>query len=201
MKKYCAVFFVAGYIFLAISCGVTQKTAQTSGRGTKIEVEECEALAMDPSATNPRAFGNGISTNESFATNMALLDARSKMAQQIKANVNGMILKAEGQADGSNSVAVSTQGQTAGMSDNKSSYSAYAGQLQTVKWDQYVSGTKVLKKNIYLKEDGQYNVFVCIEMSEGQVTKLFNDLSQEKAISTKITEQMFHEGLRVLEIK
>ena len=188
MKKYCAVFFVAGYIFLAISCGVTQKTAQTSGRGTKIEVEECEALAMDPSATNPRAFGNGISTNESFATNMALLDARSKMAQQIKANVNGMILKAEGQADGSNSVAVSTQGQTAGMSDNKSSYSAYAG-------------TKVLKKNIYLKEDGQYNVFVCIEMSEGQVTKLFNDLSQEKAISTKITEQMFHEGLRVLEIK
>ena len=67
------------------------KKATVQSRGTKLVREECEELAMDITAANPRAAGNGVSANEMLATNMAMLDARSNLAQQLEVFVNGMI--------------------------------------------------------------------------------------------------------------
>ena len=157
--------------------------ASAVNRGVKIEVEECEEMATDITAENPREFGNGVSAKESFATNLAILDARSKMAQRITAYVKGLIINAEGQTQSSNS------------------YQGMAGQVQTAQWDQYVSNAKVIKKNTYVKEDGQYNVYVCIEMPKEQLKQIYDNLSNDKTISAKITESMFLEGFKMVEIQ
>lgn len=151
-----------------------------ANRGVKLEVEECEELASDLTVENPREFGNGVSTKESFATNLALLDARSKMAQRIKTYVQGAI--------------VSSGGQT----QDPESLSTLEGMVQTAKWEEYVANTRVIKKNTYIKENGQYNVYVCIEMPKEELKKLYDTLSQEKIISAQISEQMFSEGIKMI---
>lgn len=151
-----------------------------ANRGVKLEVEECEELASDLTAENPREFGNGVSSKESFATNLALLDARSKMAQRIKTYVQGAI--------------VSSGGQT----QSPESLSTLEGMVQTAKWEEYVANTRVIKKNTYIKENGQYNVYVCIEMPKEELKKLYDTLSQEKIISAQISEQMFSEGIKMI---
>lgn len=154
--------------------------ATSANRGVKIELEECEVMAMDLSADNPRAFGNGISGTESFATNIAILDARTKLAQQIGSYVKGLILNAQSSTGSANSTAIR------------------AGELQTDRWNQYVSNARVIKKNTYVKEDGQYNVYVCVEMPKEQVSNLYNTLSKDKIISESITEKMFVDGYKSL---
>lgn len=182
-----------------ISCGVSGKVGADrsseqpssnnssqqvkTSRGTKIETEECEELAMDYNAKNPREFGQGESVKESFATNIALLDARSKMAQRIQSYVSGLIIKTESQTEAT------------------LSYDAKTGQLQTSKWEQAVSQCRIIKKNAYVKDDGSFNVYVCIEMPASQLSDIYSDLVKEKVISETITEQLFMEGLRTLQIQ
>ena len=157
--------------------------AAAANRGVKLEAEECEALASDITAENLREFGNGVSSKESFATNKALLDARTKMAQRIKTYVAGLIVNADSET------------QTEGT------YTSLSGEAQTAKWNEVVSNAKVLKKNTYVKENGQYNVYVCIEMPKEQLQKVYEDLSSQKQISAKVTEKMFIEGLKMLQIE
>lgn len=186
--KHSVIFYAILGTILVSSCGSPKPypaqqprpsnpiQAAAANRGVKIEKEECEELASDITAENPREFGNGLSAKESFATNLAILDARSKMAQRISAYVKGAIINAEGQS--------------------QNAYSNEAGQIQTAQWDQYVSNTKVIKKNTYVKEDGQYNVYVCIEMPKDQLKSLYDKLSKDKVIANNISETMFLEGLK-----
>ena len=111
------------------------------------------------------------------------MDARTKMAQRIKTYVAGLIVNADSET------------QTEGT------YTSLSGEVQTAKWNEVVSNAKVLKKNTYVKENGQYNVYVCIEMPKEQLQKVYEDLSSQKQISAKVTEKMFIEGLKMLQIE
>lgn len=139
---------------------VAQKEA--ADRGVKIQKEECEEMAMADSP-NMRDAGNGISDREAFATNLALLDARSKLAQQLEVIVNGLIRNFNQQHE-------------AGTSDLSSV--AKAGQIEQGYFNQFLNNTKQICKNTYVKEDGRYNVYVCVEM----------DLNAQKAMHKKLTD-------------
>lgn len=180
-------------VLMLYGCGASKKSAyagyqtkpgnevqaSAANRGVKLETEECEELAFDITAENPREFGNGLSAKESFATNIALLDARSKMAQRIQTYVSGLIVSGESQTGESGS------------------YTNIVGQTQRADWQEYVNNTRVIKKNTYVKEDGQYNVYVCIEMPKEQILTMYNKISEDKIISSEISAQMFLEGLKM----
>lgn len=183
-------------LLLFISCGTNRSFSNApysnasnnsqsavGSRGVKLEVEECEEMAADVTAENPRTFGNGVSSSESFATDLAILNARTRMAQRIASTVKGLIINASGQTQ------------------NEDSYQAMSGRLETESWDQYVTNTRVIKKNTYIKENGQYNVYVCIEMPKEQLKNIYNHLSEDKTISAKITESMFMEGFKMVEVQ
>jgi len=151
-------------------------TAQqnVTSRGTKQEVEECEELAMLPGA-NLRDAGNGISDREAFATNLALLDARSKLAQQLEVLVNGLTRNFNQQHE-------------SGV-DQLSSV-AKAGQIQQGYFEQFLANTRQICKTTYLK-DGKYNVYVCVEMDVNQQRAMYKKLTNDKMLQTDYQEYQF----------
>jgi len=68
----------------------TPQQAASANRGLKLEKEECEEKVFEQ-ASGIRESGNAVGENESFGVNMALLDARAKLAQQLEVMVNGLI--------------------------------------------------------------------------------------------------------------
>ena len=194
MKNYSIFVALVAIIAAVSSCGSSKQAtsykgyqtspsnpvqAEAANRGVKLELEECEAMATDLTVEGLRTFGQGESAKETFATNKALLDARSKMAQQIRTRVKGMTVQSQGETH------------------VEGSYTSLSGDVQTQKWDEFVSNAKVIKKNTYVKTNGQYNVYVCIEMPKEQLRALYTNLSEQKAISANITEKMFIEGLKL----
>lgn len=151
------------------------KKATEQSRGTKLVREECEELAMDITAANPRAAGNGVSANEMLATNMAMLDARSNLAQQLEVFVNGMIETFNQQY----------------ASNGNTSLDQKNTQVQRAYFEKILSNTRPIKKNTYLKEDGSYNVYVCIEMDPNLTKAVFEQLKNDKMLHIDIKEDLF----------
>ncbi len=153
--------------------------ATTQSRGVKINREECEELAMDITAAYPRAAGNAISANEAMATNLAVLDARSNLAQQLEVMVNGMLTNfGEQYASGS-----------------AGGFQGSAKQLQEGYFQNILNNTRPIKKNTYLKEDGTFNVYVCIEMNPEQNTAIYNQLRKDEILHIDFDEAMFIERM------
>ena len=153
--------------------------ATTQSRGVKVNREECEELAMDITAAYPRAAGNAVSANEAMATNLALLDARSNLAQQLEVMVNGMLTNfgeqyASGAAGG---------------------FKGSAKQIQEGYFRNILNNTRPIKKNTYLKEDGSFNVYVCIEMNPEQNTAMYNQLRKDEILHIDFDEAMFIERM------
>lgn len=153
--------------------------ATTQSRGVKVNREECEELAMDITAAYPRAAGNAVSANEAMATNLAMLDARSNLAQQLEVMVNGMLTNfGEQYASG-----------TAG------GFKGSAKQIQEGYFQNILNNTRPIKKNTYLKEDGSFNVYVCIEMNPEQNTAMYNQLRKDEILHIDFDEAMFIERM------
>lgn len=153
--------------------------ATTESRGVKIDREECEELAMDITAAYPRAAGNAVSSNEAMATNLATLDARANLAQQLEVMVNGLLSNfgeqyASGAADG---------------------YKGSAKQLQEGYFQNILSNTRPIKKNTYVKEDGKFNVYVCIEMNPEQNAAVYNQLRKDEILGIDVDEATFLERM------
>lgn len=156
------------------------EAAAKQGRGQKVEREECEELAMDITATTPREYGSATSSNEAMATNLALLDARSKMAQQLEVMVKGGASNYMGQA-GAN-------GKEVFKNTQKLEQEGY--------FDMFLRNTRPIKKNTYIKEDGTYNVYVCIEMTAGWDQALFNKLREDEIMSIEVDEAIYRDRLK-----
>jgi hypothetical protein len=152
--------------------------AQAANRGLKLAKEECEDLALE-ATTNLRESGNGVSDKESFAVNIALLDARAKLAQQLEVLVNGLIRNFNQQHE----------------ADKDFASIAKASQLQQGYFEQFLSNTRSICKNTYVKEDGKYNVYVCIEMGEQQIKSMYKKLSDDKKIAIDFAEKQFLDEL------
>ena len=157
---------------------VTEAQRQAANRGTKLQKEECEEMALEAS-NNLRESGNGISDKEAFAVNLALLDARSKLAQQLEVLVNGLIRNFNQQHEANKDFA----------SVGK------ASQIQQGYFEQFLTNTRLVCKNTYVKEDGKYNVYVCVEMNEQQQKAMYKKLSDEKKIAVDFAEHQFLKDL------
>ncbi|MDR2126546.1 MAG: hypothetical protein LBP63_06940 [Prevotellaceae bacterium] len=157
---------------------VTVEQSQAANRGLKLQKEECEDMALE-ATDNLRDSGNGISDKEAFATNLALLDARSKLAQQLEVMVNGLIRNFNQQHE----------------ADKDFASIAKAGQVQQAYFEQFLVNTRPICKNTYVKEDGKYNVYVCIEMGEQQKKTMYKQLSDDKKIAVDFAEKQFLDEL------
>lgn len=153
--------------------------ATVQSRGVKVNREECEELAMDITAAYHRAAGNAVSANEAMATNLAMLDARSNLAQQLEVMVNGML---------------SNFGQQYASGD-AGAMSGSAKQLQQGYFQNILNNTRPIKKNTYLKEDGTFNVYVCIEMNPELNTAVYNKLRKDEILHIDLDEAMFIERM------
>lgn len=153
---------------------VTVVQQQASNRGVKLQKEECEELALEQSK-NLREAGNGISDKEAFAVNLALLDARSKLAQQLEVLVNGLIRNFNQQHE----------------ADKGFASAGKASQIQQGYFEQFLTNTRPICKNTYVKEDGKYNVYVCVEMNEQQQKAMYKKLSDDKKVAVDFAEHQF----------
>jgi hypothetical protein len=182
--KVAAIAAIAAAGLMAASCGASKQAAYTtpqkaaSNRGVKLEKEECEALAME-SVKGWRDFGNGVSAEESFARNIAELDARSRLANQLQAQVNTLI-RSFGQ-----------QHKAGGASDlvGKST------EIQESYADQLLTGVKVICANTYVREDGSYNIYVCVEMSEQSTAAIYKKLTADQKLSIDFSEHQFRQEM------
>jgi len=148
---------------------------QAADRGLKIAKEECEEMAFASNTKAIRDAGNGISDKEAFATNLALLDARAKLAQQLEALVNGLIRNFNQQHE---------------KGEDFSSI-AKASQIQQSYFEQFLTNTKPICKNTYVKADGKYNVYVCIEMDENMQRSMYKKLKEEDKVAIDFEEHLF----------
>ena len=159
---------------------ITQEQASAANRGLKLQKEECEEMALEGSP-NLRESGNGISDKESFAVNLALLDARSKLAQQLEVLVNGLTRRFNQQRE----------------LDGNFASTEKASQIQQAYFEQFLTNTRPVCKNTYVREDGKYNVYVCVEMNEQQQKALYKKLSDDQKIRIDFDEHQFLKELKI----
>jgi hypothetical protein len=151
----------------------TLQQSQAAKRGLKLDKEECEEMAL-ASSDNLRDFGNATSTTEAFAVNLALLDARQKLAQQLEVLVNGLLRNFNQQH-------AAEQG-SAAVSKGTAITQAY--------FEQFITNTRPICKNTYVKEDGTYNVYVCVEMGDQQKKAVIKKLKDDKILEIDARESL-----------
>jgi hypothetical protein len=180
--KLALVVIVAGV--LATSCGSSKQVARTPeqkaafNRGVKLEREECEELAMKETK-NWRAAGNGVSPRESFAYETAELNAKARLARQLEEQINTLITTFNQQhADGNSPDWV---GKDSGIAQGYT--------------DQLLRNVKVIHSNTYVKADGTFNVYVCVEMSEENLSHIHKKLSDDKKLSIDFAEHQFKQEM------
>jgi hypothetical protein len=165
---------------VAMSCGSNKQTAKTpqqkaaADRGIKLEAEACEKLSMEKTA-DWRASGNGLSPKEAFAKNVAELNAKARLARQLEEQINSLIR------------VFNQQHEAGGVQD----FSAKATGIEEGYADQLLTNVKTICSNTYVKEDGSYNVYVCVEMSEQNLSAIHKKLSADKKLSIDFAEHEF----------
>ena len=150
-----------------------QKSAMN--RGAKMEKEECEEMARISPA---RASGNGVSQSERLAKNSAALNARQELASTVKTALIGMGTNFEEQFKSNK------DGSYKGRDVN------FIGGLV----DGSVTAS-IICSNTYVKDDGSYNVYVCVEMDKGSLDNLYNKISRNEELSIKFDEKMFKDEM------
>ena len=179
--KLVLVAIVAGALFSACGSSKTAKTPEQKAamnRGVKLDKEECEALAMKESK-NWRASGNGVSAKESFARDIAELNAKARLARQLEEQINSLIRAFNQQhaATGAQDLV----GKDTGIAEG------YA--------DQLLSNVKTVCSNTYAKEDGSYNVYVCVEMGEETLSRIHKKLTDDQKLSIDFAEHQFKQEM------
>jgi hypothetical protein len=175
--KLAVMAIVAGAFITA--CG-GEKTAKTpeqksaTNRGVKLEKEECEELALQESK-NWRASGNGVSPKEAFARNIAELNAKARLARQTEEQINSLIRSFNQQHE----------------ADNTQDLVGKATEVTDGYTDQLLSNVKTICSNTYVKEDGSYNVYVCVEMGEETLSRVHKKLTDDQKLSIDFDEQQF----------
>jgi hypothetical protein len=184
--KLALVAIVAGALFTACGSSKTgsSKTAKmpeqkaAANRGVKLDKEECEELAVQESK-NWRAAGNGVSPKEAFARNLAELSAKARLARQLEEQINSLISAFNQQHE-----------------DGKTQDLVGKGtQIEVGYADQLLSNVKTICSNTYVKEDGSYNVYVCVEMGEESLTRVHKKLTDDQKLSIDFAEHQFKQDM------
>jgi hypothetical protein len=179
--KLALMAIVAGAVLSACGSSNVAKTPEqkaAANRGVKLEKEECEELAIQESK-NWRAAGNGTSAKEAFAKDIAELNAKARLARQLEEQINALIRTFNQQHAAGN--AQDLVGKDTGIAEG------YA--------DQLLSNVKVVCSNTYVKEDGSYNVYVCVEMGEETLSRIHKKLTDDQKLSIDFAEHQFKQDM------
>jgi len=126
-----------------------------------------------------RDAGNAVSARESLANNLALLDARAKLRQQLEVLVSGLVKDfAQQYGEGPSNSLIEKSGET-----------------RNAIFDGFLKNTRAICKNTYAKKDGRYQVYVCVEMGEQQMSDMYKKLSADKMIQIDFQEHQFMKEL------
>jgi hypothetical protein len=170
--------------------------AQTpSGRGIKREKEECEEMAMQ-AETNPRASASAISVSEAVAYKMAMTEARADLAAQIATEITGFIRHRVEQfmltAGAKSNVEVNSNGVRANVSGNEKSPQTVSALIESDSSEtvqrvaQIISNTRPICKNVYDKENGSVQVYVCVEMGPTAQQQAYQQLKEQGILSVDV---------------
>jgi hypothetical protein len=164
---------------LVSSCGTSNvaKTPQqkaSAARGVQLEKEECEELALKESK-GWRSSGNGASAKEAFAKSIAELNAKTRLARQLEEQINTLIRSFNQQHESGNATAL-----TGKSSEIAEGYT-----------DKLLTNVRTICSNTYVKEDGTYNVYVCVEMSEEGLAPIRKALTEDQKLSIDFAEDQF----------
>jgi hypothetical protein len=179
--KFALVAVTAGA--MVASCGggskmTTPQQKQAANRGAKLEREECEALAMQ-SSKNWRASGNGVSDKEAFAKSMAELNAKARLARQLEEQINSLVRAFNQQHEAGNAAAL--VGKSTEIAEG------YVDKLLT--------NVKTICSNTYVKENGDFNVYVCVEMGEENLSAIHKKLTADQKLSIDFAEHQFKQDM------
>lgn len=172
MKKILFSFAAVAMLFGLYSCGGgTAKTVVAENPdGREIGLTRSEALCLQ--APGKRAYGKGVSFDESTACQMAELDARTKFSNALDAAIVSAAKKASVQitqyAGGNNDGRSNTDG---GLKQNTLSSSISAN---------IIRNTSVIMMDKFFGMDRQYTIYVCLEYQGSP-----SDIAKEAAEQVK----------------
>ncbi|MDR1985260.1 MAG: hypothetical protein LBQ28_10650 [Prevotellaceae bacterium] len=175
--RFALVAIVASLLFTACGSSKKAKTPEQKSamnRGVIMEKEECEQLALKE-VKGWRESGNGVSDKESFARNIAELNAKARLARQLQEQINTLIRS------------FNEQHEAGGVREQ----SGKSTEIEEGYADQLLSNVKPICSNTYVKEDGSYNVYVCVEMGEESLSRIHKKLSDDKKLSIDFAEDQF----------
>ena len=151
-----------------------QKEVMETSR-VKKERDECQQLALNAKGETLRAWGEGVSSKESFANNMAELDARTKIARQLETGINALV-------------------RSFNMQHSKDGVLDEAGKAQELQ-EGYVgrvlTGTIPICSNAYVLPNGNIQTYVCVELSGEKVQEMVKKLSKETKLNIDFSERNF----------
>ena len=186
MRK--SISILVGVALLAIGGGMTAckskqlTTAQQAQQNTvriKKERDECQEMALKAPDGAIRAWGEGVSMKESFANNLAELDARTKIARQLEMAMESLISS------------YNEQYTKEGTLDE----AGKANELQQGYVSKILTGTIPVCSNVYILPDGKNQVYVCIELSADHVQNVVKKLSAETKLDIDFAEHNYRKEM------
>ncbi|MDR2291963.1 MAG: hypothetical protein LBE11_00635 [Prevotellaceae bacterium] len=179
--KITLAVIVASLFITACRSAKTAKTPEQKNamdRGVLMSSEQCQELAREK-VKSWREWGNGVSPKESNAHNIAALDARSRLARQLQVQINTFIR------------IYNEQYEATGVQDASGKFNEIAEGYA----EQLLSGTNEICSNAYVKPDGSFNVYVCIEMSEDSLSRVYKKLTDDQKMSIDYGYERFKQEM------
>jgi hypothetical protein len=159
-------------VCIICSCGSSKKTTVSNNNPIVMEVQqevdECVKLANAKPET--RAWGEAYNHRLSFANTYAEGQARAMMQRKISTAINSA--SSEEQVGYEKGAYSGNGGAT--VQDDGSKSNLFADQIAKG----VVNNTAVIKTSQYLRADGQYHMFVCIEYRDG-ISKMAEDITKK----------------------
>ena len=185
MKK--SILFAAFAAMIVCSCGAAKHTknvvavptgsdSATGIKATVSEGQQCYAMQEENPAV--RSVGSGTHFKEAFAKQTANAQALAEFATKIAAATEAACEE----------IGVSLEQYAGDNNEGKSvaDQSAQSGNLASFVAKQTVKNTSIIKTERYMKNGGQYLVYVCVEYC-GTLAELIQET--EDKIKEKISEK------------
>jgi hypothetical protein len=131
---------------------LAQQNQQSSSYGAKEvqrQQDKCVTMALDPTATNLRAYGEARGFDESAVTDQAIMTAQERMANSIKTSI---------------ATTAEKYTRTARQNINSSTENVFQ-QLSKRVSDAEINNTRMIGHSVYDSANGQVHIYVCIEMN------------------------------------
>lgn len=163
-KRFAVISLLVSATTMLCGCGSSKNTTPSNSE-VKVELDECEVYANQKPGL--RAAGVAVSNSISRATAFAELDARAKFARALEAHIktaqdNAGLKYSKNSSDEQNAATVTDR-------DEKDI------DINSSVAEKTVANTCIVKSSRYIRPDGSYRIFVCLEY-KGEIADLANDV-------------------------